>query len=212
MNWTYLFDAPVTIALLALTTIVSLLALWREDIRDRHVLVPYDTLTYREYWRLLTSGLIHGNGLHLAFNMVTLLFFGALLEHRLGHGGFALLYGLGLLISNLGVTLRYGRDTDYEGTLGASGAVSAVVLGVVVANPFLRFGLPLVSDLWPLLTVPAWIMGTVYLLYTAVSMCLPRRLPINHDAHLWGALSGIVLTLLFKPNSFQVMQQLMAQF
>lgn len=212
MNWTYLIEAPVTLGILTLTVTVSLLAFWRDDIRERHLLVPYDTLLYREYWRLLSSGLVHGNGLHLAFNLITLLFFGALLEHRLGHGAFGLLYLLGLLLSNVGVTLRYGRDASYEGTLGASGAVSAVVLGVVVLNPFLHFGLPLVSDLWPWFTAPAWVVGTVYLLYTLVSLLLPSRLPINHDAHLWGALSGVILTLLLKPQALQIMQQVLAQF
>jgi membrane associated rhomboid family serine protease len=211
MNWMYFLEAPMVLSLISLTILISLLAFWREDLRDRSLLVPYDAITYREYWRLISSGFIHGHGIHLSFNMVTLLFFGSLLEHRMGHGAFLLLYVSGLLISNIGVTLRYRQDTSYEGTLGASGAISAVVLGVVMLNPFLRIGLPVISDLWPILTAPAWIMGVVYLAYTFVSMFLPRRLPINHDSHWWGAVAGILLTILLKPQALAIMQQIFAQ-
>jgi membrane associated rhomboid family serine protease len=211
MNWTYFLEAPITLVIIGLTTLVSLVAFWRDDLQDRHVLVPYDAITYREYWRLLSSGFIHGNGIHLGFNMITLLFFGSLLEHRLGHGAFLLLYVVGLAISSGGVTLRYRQDTSYEGTLGASGAVSAVVLGVIILNPFLRFGLPILSDLWPLLTAPAWVVGVMYLSFTLVSMFLPRRLPINHDSHWWGAMAGILMTVLLKPQALQIMQQVWKQ-
>jgi len=201
----------MTLSLVGVTILISLVVFWREDLRDQSLLVPYDAITYGEYWRLISSGFIHGNGIHLSFNMITLLFFGSLLEHRLGHGAFLLLYVSGLLISNMGVTLRYRKDTSYEGTLGASGAISAVVLGVVMLNPFLRIGLPVISDLWPIFTAPAWIMGLVYLSYTFISLFLPRRLPINHDSHWWGAVAGILLTLLLKPQALEIMQQLFAQ-
>lgn len=212
MNWTYLLSAPITLFLLITTLCTSLLALWRDDWRDHHTLVPYDTLMYHEYWRMLSSGFVHGNGFHLGFNLLTLLFFGTLLEHRLGHWQMLILYMFGLLISSLGVTLRYRKDAGYVGTLGASGAISAVVLSVVVLHPFLRFGLPFLTDWWPWLSLPAWFVGSAYLLYTLVSMWLPQKLPINHDAHWWGAVGGIALTFALKPQAAQIMQQVLAQF
>ena len=204
LNWEYLLEAPVALTLIGLTTAVSLFAFVRETWRDHLLMVPYDMFTYREYWRLLSSGLVHGDALHLGFNSITLLFFGSLLEHRIGHGEFALLYVSGLLLSSVGVALRYRKDSSYEGTLGASGAVSAVVLGVVVVNPLLPFGLPVLSDLYPALTLPAWGLGGLYLLYSTVSLFIPNPMRINHDAHLWGALSGILLTLMLKPQALVV--------
>ncbi len=212
LNWDYFLEAPVSLGLLGLTVIVSLLAFWKEEIQDKMVLVPYDMWTYREYWRLFSSGLIHGNVPHLFFNTVTLLFFGSMLEHRLGHWQLGVLYLAALLLSNVAVSLRYGRDSGYEGTLGASGAISAVVLGVVVLNPFLRFGFPLISDLWPILTAPAWIVGLVYLLYSGISLFVPNPMKINHHAHLSGAISGVLLTILLKPQATEILGQLVAMW
>lgn len=212
LDFTFFLKAPVTLALLGITLIVSFIAFWREEWRDRMLMVPYDMWVYREYWRLLSSGLVHGHGPHLAFNGVTLLLFGSLLEFRIGHWQMGLLYGMGLLLSNLAVALRYRQDSSYEGTLGASGAISAVVLGVVVVNPFLKFGFPLISDMWPILTAPAWALGVVYLGYSAVSLFVSNPLRVNHDAHLWGALSGIFMAILLKPQAATILGQIWQQW
>ncbi len=210
LDWNYLSQAPITLILLTVTVVASIIAFWRESIRDKGVMIPYDMIVYREYWRILTSGFLHGNWTHLLFNSFALLMFGSLLEHRIGHWEFTLLYFVGLLLSNAGVAIRYRNDSGYEGTLGASGAVSAVVLAVVVINPFLKFGFPLISDLWPILTLPAWILGVVYLLFSAVSLFIPNPMRINHDAHLWGAISGIFMVILLKPQATEILGQVWA--
>jgi len=210
LNWTYLLEAPVTLALLGIILIWSLIAFWREDLHDKCLLVPYDMIAYKEYWRIFTHTFIHGNGSHLAFNGITLLFFGSLLEHRLGHISFLGLYLCSLLISGLAVTIRYREDSSYAGTVGASGPISGVVLAVAIINPFLRFGFPVITDLWPIISLPAWVMGSLFLLFSLVSMFIPKQKSVNHDAHLWGAVAGLVLALILKPQSVDVLEQILA--
>lgn len=207
MTISYLADAPVALILFLLILGISILGLVNEDFRDRHLLLPYDMLVYKEYWRLLTSGFIHGSVAHLSLNMVTFFFFSFILEHRLGHWQFFVFFILALILSNLAVVLRYRQDTAYEGSLGASGAISAVVLGTIICNPYLQFGLPFVSELYPWFTVPGYIVGLLYIVYSLVSMFRKKPMRVNHDAHFWGAIAGIVLTFVLKPNVWTVLDR-----
>ncbi|MDX2250213.1 MAG: rhomboid family intramembrane serine protease [Bacteroidia bacterium] len=207
MALSYILDAPVALGILIITLGLSIWALLDEDFRDKHVLVPYDMLIYREYWRVLTSGFIHGNYLHMLMNMVTFYFFSFILEHRLGHWQFLTLYVLGLVLSNLYVVVRYRRDTSYEGTVGASGAISAVVLSTVICNPYLKFGLPIISEKWPILQLPGYLVAIAFMIYSLVSMFRKSEMNINHAAHLWGALAGIALTFLLKPGVTEVLSR-----
>ncbi|MEO1449897.1 MAG: rhomboid family intramembrane serine protease [Bacteroidota bacterium] len=210
MPFNYLLDSWISLALLIIIIGMSAWALWDDNFKDKHVLVPYDMLIYKEYWRLITSGFVHGNYLHLLFNCVTFFFFAFMLEHWLGHVKFAILYFSGLLISNLIVTLIYRNDSGYSGTLGASGAISALLLSAAICNPYLKFGLPIVSDIWPVLQIPGYIVGFVYIIYSLVSAFRKTDLPINHLAHLIGALTGLGLTFVLKPNVLQVLEKYMA--
>ncbi|MEL6132778.1 MAG: rhomboid family intramembrane serine protease [Bacteroidota bacterium] len=181
---------------------VSIVGLIKEDFRDKHILLPYDMLIYKEYWRIITSGFVHGNTTHLLLNSMTFFFFSFMVEVKIGHLEFAVLYLASLLISNAFVVLRYYNDTGYDGSLGASGAISGVVLAAVMLNPHLTFGIPIVSDYLPFLTLPAYIAAGIYILYTTISMFLPINHTINHLAHLTGACAGIALSFLLKPGLY----------
>jgi membrane associated rhomboid family serine protease len=201
MNLHYFLNAPVSLTIFISTFAISIWGLINEDLRDKHTLVPYDMIMYKEYYRLLTSGWMHGNVMHLLFNMTTFLFFGFMLEYRLGHWQFALLYLLGLLLSNLIPTFRYRRDTGYEGSVGASGAIAAVVLSAVICNPYLKFGIPILSTEFPILQLPGYIAAAAFVLYSLYfSIRKPLQSQVNHDAHFWGAIAGIGLTFLLKPG------------
>lgn len=200
MNPALLLASPVALTIALLILAFSLWGFFREAFRDRHILVPYDMIVYREYWRLITSGFIHGNYLHLALNLITFFFFAFMLEQRLGHWQFGVLYFSALLLSNVAVSLIYRRDASYEGSVGASGAISGVVLSAVICHPYLEFGLPVLSNMWPWLRLPAYLVAGLYLLYTLVSSMRKHEARINHHAHLWGAIAGIALTLLIKPS------------
>ncbi|TAE57422.1 MAG: rhomboid family intramembrane serine protease [Bacteroidetes bacterium] len=207
MSLSFYLEAPVSLAILLVTIGVSIWGLLDEDMRDKQVLVPYDTLMYKEYWRILSSGFVHGNVMHLVLNMTTLFFFSFIVEHRLGHWQFALLYFLGLLLSNGATLLRYRDDTAYEGSVGASGAISAVVLSAVLLNPYIRFGLPFLSERYPWLFLPGYIVAAAYLVYSLVNTFLPSKLNVNHLAHLSGALAGIGITFLVKPGLAEMLER-----
>lgn len=200
MTFSYLADAPVALILFLLILSISILGLINDSFREKHLLVPYDMIVYKEYWRLLTSGFIHGNIAHLSLNLVTFFFFSFILEHRLGHWQFLTFYVSALILSNLAVVLRYRNETSYEGSLGASGAISAVVIGTIICNPYLTFGLPILSDMYPWLTIPGYLVGAGYIIYSLVSMLAKQQVRVNHDAHFWGAVSGIALTFMLKPS------------
>ena len=205
MPYEYILYAPVALVIFVLTIGLSVWALLNEDFKDKLLLIPYDMLMYKEYWRLLTSGFIHGNPLHLSMNIVSFYFFAFILEHRIGHWQFLVLYLLGMLISNVATTIRYKNDTAFEGSLGASGAISAIILSAVIVNPYLNFGLPILTDLFPVLQLPGYIIAIIFLIYSLINSFRTTQMQINHVAHFWGAFSGILLTFMIKPKVVDIL-------
>jgi len=185
----------VTLAIIVLTTVVSWLAWSRPGLLDRLILWPPAITRGREYWRLLSSGLIHADLGHLAFNMITLYFFGGVIERflsmRVGAVGFALFYAVGLVVSSLPSWWRHRQDAGYR-SLGASGAVSAVLFAFVLLQP------------WAMILVffvrmPSIVYAALYLAYT-IYMDRRRSDHINHSAHLWGAIYGMAVTVMIEPR------------
>ncbi|MDX1906142.1 MAG: rhomboid family intramembrane serine protease [Bacteroidia bacterium] len=202
MQFSMLLESWMSLVIIGITLIISIWALIDEDFRDKMAMVPYDMIMYREYWRLLTSGLVHGSVVHLTLNMTTFYFFAPVLERHLGHWQLAGLYMLGLLLSNAATAIRYYQDSSYEGSVGASGAISAVVLSAVVCNPFMSLGLPVLSAMYPVLTLPAYIAVLLFMAFSLIASLVPQTAQggVNHDAHFWGAVSGIALTFVFNPQ------------
>jgi membrane associated rhomboid family serine protease len=186
---------PVTLLLIAVTCVVSFLAFSNPRLLERLILWPPAISRGHEYWRLATCGLIHVDIAHLAFNMITLYFFGALMERFyttfVGAGGYVLFYAGALVVSCLPSYLRHREDGNYR-SLGASGAVSAVLFAFILLRPWAIIYVYF-------LPVPAILYAVAYLCYT-IYMDRRRVDHINHSAHLWGALYGIVVTLLVQPG------------
>ncbi len=188
-----LTQAPVVLALIGLTVAVSMLA-WRDPrLLER---LSYEPLAVGrgEVWRLLTHGFVHADGQHLAFNMITLFFFGAAMEsiltERIGALGFAGFYLAGIGIAILPTHLRHRGDTRYRG-LGASGGVAAVLFSYILLQP------------WSLLfvffvPVPAILFAGAYMAYSIWAQQQARD-SINHSAHLWGAAWGVCFMALLEP-------------
>ena len=184
--------------LIFITTIaLSLLGLFgAPQLIDRCLFRPYWYLRRREYDTVLASGFVHADLAHLIFNMVTFYFFAFPLERRIGTTWFVVLYSVGLVISELGTYRKHRNNPDYA-TLGASGAISAVLFASIVYYPnnsLFIFPIPF--------PVPAPLFAIGYLAYTYWSARNPHG-RINHEAHLGGALTGLAFVAIKDPGAYQ---------
>jgi membrane associated rhomboid family serine protease len=138
---------------------------------------------------------VHADMPHLLFNMLAFWSFGVPLEHRIGTTAFVVLYAAGLLLSQYGTYRKHRNNPDYA-TLGASGAVSAVMFAYIVYSPTSK----LMMIFLPV-PIPAPVFGIAYLAYSIWSARNSRD-RINHDAHLGGALTGLAFVALFDPQAY----------
>ena len=184
-----------TLILIAITCAVSFTAMNNPKMIDALILWPPAVSRRREYYRLISYGLIHADFMHLLFNMVTLYFFGRVLEGIynaiLGPFGFALFYVGGLLVSILPSYHKHKADNSYF-SLGASGAVSAVLFAFILFQPWAMIYVFFVP-------VPAIIYAVLYVVYSIWSERQGGG-GINHSAHLSGAAYGVAFTLVMEPR------------
>lgn len=197
-----LSGTPVTLILLVLNVFVSGYAFFVDpDIISRFSFRPRRILDNKEYYRFITAGFLHGGLGHLAFNMLTLYFFGPLLEARLGAVMFLVLY-FGSELAAHALTMYYHKNDPYYSAIGASGAISGVVFAFCLYRPFamlyIFFAIPM----------PAIVFAV---LYVAISIFAMKKSQagekmgrIAHEAHLGGAIGGVLLTVLLDPASIQI--------
>ena len=197
------FDSPVTLLLVIATAIVSWQAWEKPPLLNRLILWPPAIDRRREYDRLLGHGFIHADGVHLAVNMLTLYSFGAVMEGfftaRIGMVGYFVFYLSAIVVAILPSYTRHRHDSGYR-SLGASGAVSAVLFSSVLLSPWSKL------LLFFIVPMPAIVFAVLYVGY---SMWMEKRGGdnINHSAHLWGALYGVAFTLLIEPRVWGVFTQ-----
>jgi len=189
----------VTLIIIAITCAVSFVAFNNPKMIEALILWPPAVARDNDYYRLVTYGLIHGDFTHLLFNMITLYFFGQVMEQfynaAMGDYGFAFFYVLGLIASILPTYFKHRNDASYR-SLGASGAVSGVLFAFILFQPWAMiyvFFLPM----------PAIVYAVLYTAYTIYS---DRKGGdnINHSAHLWGAAYGVAFTLVMEPRVFSL--------
>ncbi|MFC4309734.1 rhomboid family intramembrane serine protease [Steroidobacter flavus] len=180
-----------------ITIATSLIGLFgNPKLIDRCLFRPYWFLRRRQYDTIVSSGLVHADLMHLIFNMMTFYFFGFLLEQAIGSTHFMVLYIAGLLISHLGTYIKQKNNPEYA-CLGASGAISAVLFAAIVFFP--DQSLYIIPIPVP---IPAPLFGIGYLAYTWYAARNPHG-RINHDAHLGGAITGLVYVALIEPSAYR---------
>jgi membrane associated rhomboid family serine protease len=188
----------VSVALLILiaTLAASLAGLFlNPKIVEHSLFRPYYFLRNRQYATAVTSGFVHADLPHLIFNMVTFWFFAFPLEKQIGSLRFLLLYLSALVVSDVGTYLKHRNDPQYA-SLGASGAISAVLFAAIVYFPWMKlFIIPIP------LPIPAPLFAIAYVGYSWWSARQGRG-RINHDAHLGGALYGLLFVLVTDPAAY----------
>lgn len=190
----------VTYIIVALTCIISLIAFKDPNTQSKLMLYPFVMRNPKEAYRLISSGFVHADTAHLAFNMISFFFIGSILEEQvLTTQQFVLLYLSGIVIANLPAYYKQMHNPQYA-ALGASGGVAAVLFAFIYIAPwekiYLFFALP----------IPAILFAIAYLIYSYV-MGKKGDTSIGHDAHFFGAVYGLIFMLIIDPSHGQYFLQ-----
>jgi membrane associated rhomboid family serine protease len=178
--------------LMASVVLVSLLGFAHERSKRALMLNPY-LVTRGQVYRLLTAGWVHGDAGHLLFNLLAFYIFADRVLAALGQIWFVVLYVSAAVVAFVPTTVRYRRKPRYN-SLGASGAVAAVMLSAILLDPTIKL-----RFLFFPVAVPGFVFAILYLAYSAWQSRGSGD-GINHDAHFSGALYGIVMTYALLPG------------
>ena len=201
------FQAPATFTLIITNVLVSILAFSNLKLFEDNALVVGEVVQNRQIHRIVTSGFLHVSPMHLFVNMLTLYFFGPYLESggMLGLTGFLLVYFGALLAGSLWAILENIDRPEYA-AVGASGAVSGVVIAFCLFEPFAML------YIFFLLPMPAILFAVLYIGFSAFLSGNPNS-RIGHEAHLGGAVAGLVITMLLTPGILDsTLRQVLGRF
>jgi len=189
-------NSPIAFSIFAFTIGTSLFALFFEpDMFRAFLLHPYSFVRERRYFTVITSGLIHADLGHLLFNMITFYYFAFPLEPMIGRWPFLALYVISLVTSDISTIVKHRNDPNYY-CLGASGAVTAVLFSFIIYRPTSFVYLMFIP-----VPIPAPLFAVLYILFS-IYAARSARGRINHEAHLWGAASGLLITLVVAPRAY----------
>lgn len=187
----------ITVIIVAVTVIVSLFAFKSQKVMDDLIFYPAAITEKNQYYRFISYGFIHADLMHLIFNMYALYLFGVSCENSFanifGEYGkifYLLMYFLSLIACVIPDFNKHKTNAGYR-SLGASGAVSAVVFAYILFRPLQGIGL---------VFIPVFIPGFLFgILFLVISYFLGRKGGgrINHSAHIWGAIFGVVFLIIF---------------
>lgn len=207
-------DGMITTFIIVITCIISIAAFQdqnplpysvaRPEWFDKFKFNAYMVWHKRDFHRLISSGFVHGGWWHLAFNMLTLYFFGYLVEDTfkiifgtmMGEVLYAVFYLLAIVVASLSDLFKY-REQPYYNAIGASGAVSAIIFAAILIMPRMGIGLLFIP-----VHIPGYVFGPLYLLYCHY-MAKKNLDNIGHSAHFWGAVFGFVFPIIIYPPIIQ---------
>lgn len=189
----------ITYLIIGLTGIVSYIAFSNRDLFQKYLFDPYLITHKKQYYRIISHAFLHGSWPHLLVNMFVLWSFGQAIESTFdqlfaGAGTlyFLVLYFGGVITSSL-PTLKKEANNPYYRSIGASGAVSAVLFSYILIYPTSMLGFMIV------IPIPAILFGVLYIWYEKRMAEQGINDGIGHDAHYYGALYGVLVTIMFKP-------------
>lgn len=187
--------SSVLLIVIAVTAIISFIAFNNQNIFEKYKFNVGAILRNKEYIRLLSAGFLHGDLMHLLFNMMTLYFFGPIVNQAFGDFGFLMIYFGSILLGNLFSLYLYKNQSWYS-AIGASGGVSGILFASIAMIPDLGiyfFFIPI--------PIPGYIFGFLYFAYSVYSMLNPRQHDnIGHAAHLGGAFFGLIYAVALQPE------------
>ena len=191
----------MTNLIVLITVVLSVTALYSPEVMRRLIFNPYMISEHRQWYRFITAGFIHADWMHLLVNMLVLWSFGNVVERYYAAlfeekalFYYILLYVGGLVISITPSYKRHMHNAGYN-ALGASGAVAAVMFTAILFRPLDKI------YLYGIIGLPGIFLGVAYLGYSYY-MDKKGGDHINHDAHFWGAVFGVLFTLMLKPSVF----------
>jgi len=181
--------------ILVATCVVSVLGFWNPAVEERLIFEPERILAYKEYYRLVTSAFLHADFVHLLLNMMSLYFFGPAVEAFLGWHNFILIY-FGAIIGGSLLALYVHRHHEYR-AYGASGGVCGMIFAYILLFPGARiYSFPLPFP------VPAWLYASGFLIGSFYALKAGKD-NVGHDAHLGGAILGLLVAACLSPASVQ---------
>ena len=190
----------LTLILITITSLVSILCFTGTLNGDKLLFNAYYVWHRKEWYRLFSYGVVHGSWWHLFFNMLTLYFFGRVVEQyfalafgdTLGIVLYVVLYVSAIAVSSIRDLVKFKDDWNYN-AVGASGTVSAILFASILFEPKMGIYIYLIP-----IPVPGYIFAPLYLLYCWY-MAKRNMDNIGHSAHFWGAVYGLVFPLICKP-------------
>jgi membrane associated rhomboid family serine protease len=203
----------LSVLIIIVTVATSLLGFRDSSLVGKLIHNPYAVVHRKEYYRLLTCGFVHADYMHLLLNMYALYLFGGAVEsyfdYMFGANArlyFMILYLLGIIFSNIPDVIKY-KDQSFYNSLGASGGVSSIVFASIILSPLTKlimFPIPI--------PMPAYIFAIIYVAYS-IYMDKRQGDKINHMAHLWGGLWGVVFMVAVYPDALKgFINQIMGSF
>jgi membrane associated rhomboid family serine protease len=186
----------ITLTLIGINLWVSYRGIKDSSFLERYSFNHSQIRIHKDYKRFITSSFLHSGWGHLIFNLLALYSFGMLLEGRIGELRFLAVY-FGAMIGGRILSLFIHRHKSHHSSVGASGAVSGIVFGAVALDPNMGMSL-----LFLPLSIPGWIFGLLYVLYSIFGIRGDRG-NISHEVHLGGGITGLLLVLLMFPGKLQ---------
>ena len=192
----------ITILIIALTVLISYRAFQDTSALEKLKHWPYDEAKNRSFYRWLSGGLVHANWLHLLINMYVLYVFGEVVEQRFiqlfdpvtGRIMYVVLYFAGIVASSIPTFLKH-RNNPRFASVGASGTVSGIVFAFILFHPWSQL------LLFFIIPMPAIVAGVLFLIYSSYASRHSRDI-LDHDAHFYGAIFGMLFVVVLKPEVF----------